>query len=146
MAPPLMLIFTTNACQELNKMLLPADSLQDQSPSRYTLIPLPVAVLLTTVVIMCLLVTTIVFILFIRYRRYSENKATSPYLSLLMFVGSYFIFYFNIYASNFDSNWEPNRHCSFSSTVWKCDLRKCYGSQSHFFNFSSSSAQSVSHL
>ena len=75
----------------INKMLLPADSLQDQLPSRHNLIPLPVAVLLTTVVILCLLLTTFMFILFIRYRRYSEVKATSPYLSLLMFAGSYFI-------------------------------------------------------
>ena len=63
----------------------------DQLPSKYNLIPLPVAVLLITVAVLCLLLTTIMFILFVKYRRYSEIKATSPYLSMLMFVGTYLI-------------------------------------------------------
>jgi hypothetical protein len=63
----------------------------DQLPNRYNLIPLPGTILLITVAILCLLLTTIMFILFIKYRHYSEIKATSPYLSMLMFVGTYSI-------------------------------------------------------
>ena len=66
---------------------LPDDKLQSQ----YKLIPFPVTVLLIVVVSLCLTFTTIMFILFIKYRRYSEIKATSPYLSLLMFLGTYLI-------------------------------------------------------
>ena len=54
-------------------------------------IPLPVTNLLIAVVSLCIAFTTVMFILFIKYQRYSEIKATSPYLSLLMFLGTYLI-------------------------------------------------------
>ena len=63
----------------------------DYLPNKYNLIPLPGTILLIIVAVLCLLLTTIMFILFIKYRRYSEIKATSPYLSMLMFVGTYLI-------------------------------------------------------
>lgn len=66
---------------------LPSDTLMNQ----YNLIPFPVTVLLIVVVCLCIAFTTIMFVLFIKYRRYSEIKATSPYLSLLMFLGTYLI-------------------------------------------------------
>ena len=66
---------------------LPSDHL----PNKYNLIPLPGTILLIIVAIFCLLLTTIMFILFVKYLRYSEIKATSPYLSMLMFVGTYLI-------------------------------------------------------
>ena len=75
----------------IDKIMLLSDLPRDQLPTKYNLIPLPVAILLTILVFLCLLLTTIMFILFIKYRQHSEVKATSPYLSLLMFVGSYFI-------------------------------------------------------
>ena len=63
----------------------------DHLPRKYNLIPLPGTVLLIFVAVLCLLLTTFMFILFIKYRRYSEIKAASPYLSMLMFVGTYLI-------------------------------------------------------
>ena len=66
---------------------LPDDKLQSQ----YNLIPFPVTILLIVVISLCLVFTSVMFILFIKYRRYSEIKATSPYLSLLMFLGTYLI-------------------------------------------------------
>ena len=63
----------------------------DQLPNKYNQIPLPGTILLIITAVLCLLLTTIMFILFIKYRRYSEIKATSPYLSMLMFVGTYLI-------------------------------------------------------
>ena len=63
----------------------------DKLPCHYNLVPLFVTVLLVVVVILCIALTTLVFVLFIKYRRYSEIKATSPYLSMLMFVGTYLI-------------------------------------------------------
>ena len=65
--------------------------IDDKLESRYRLIPFPVTVLLIVVVSLCLVLTTVLFILFIKYRKYSEIKATSPYLSLLMFLGTYLI-------------------------------------------------------
>ena len=66
---------------------LPSDTL----PNRYNRIPLFVTVLLIVIAAICLLLTTIMFILFVRYRKYSEIKATSPYFSMLMFIGTYFM-------------------------------------------------------
>ena len=78
----------------LNRTLLPASDLPpDKLPSTYKKIPLPVTALLIVLVILCLILTTIMFILFIKYRQYLEIKATSPYLSLLMFVGTYLILF-----------------------------------------------------
>ena len=75
----------------MNKSLLPSDITSDKLRNIYNRIPIPVTVLLIILVIFCLLLTTIMFFLFFKYRKYSEIKATSPYLSLLMFVGTYFI-------------------------------------------------------
>ena len=63
----------------------------DQLPTKYNPIPLPGTILLIILAVLCLLLTTVMFILFIKYRHYSEIKATSPYLSLLMFAGTYLI-------------------------------------------------------
>ena len=75
----------------INETALPPNLPQDKLPNIYILVPLPVAVSMSTVVIMCLVFTTLLFFLFIKFRRYSEIKATSPYLSLLMFGGTYSI-------------------------------------------------------
>ena len=66
---------------------LPPDTL----PNRYNQIPLLVTALLVVIAAICSIFTTLMFTLFAKYRRYSEIKATSPYLSMLMFVGTYFI-------------------------------------------------------
>ena len=49
------------------------------------------AVLLTIQAVLIIL-TTVIMILFIYYRNAPEIKATSPYLSLIMFLGCYFLF------------------------------------------------------
>ena len=75
----------------INRTLLPSDLPPDSLPNIYYRIPFPVTVLLVVLVVFCFVFTTFTLVLFIKYRRYSEIKATSPYLSLLMFVGTYFI-------------------------------------------------------
>ena len=69
----------------------PAALPHDRLPNVYNLVPLPVTIVLASMVILCLLFTSIQFFLFVKYRRYSEIKAASPYLSLLMFAGTYLI-------------------------------------------------------
>ena len=49
------------------------------------------AVLLTIEAVLIIL-TTVILILFLYYRNAPEIKATSPYLSLIMFLGCYFLF------------------------------------------------------
>ena len=75
----------------LLKVPIPIDLPDDKLQNQYSLIPFPVTVILITVVSLCMALTTVLFILFIKYQRYSEIKATSPYLSLLMFLGTYLI-------------------------------------------------------
>ena len=75
----------------LNKRLIPSNLPPDKLPNIYNQIPLPVTVSLAILVSLCVIFTTTLLVLFIKYRRYSEIKATSPHLSLLMFVGTYFI-------------------------------------------------------
>ena len=57
----------------------------------YFLIPLPVAVILYIVIAVLVVFITVQFILYIYYRNEKAIKATSPYLSLLMFAGCYFL-------------------------------------------------------
>ena len=75
----------------INRTLLPSDLPPDSLPNIYYRIPFPVTVLLVVLVVFCFVFTTFTMVLFIKYRHYSEIKATSPHLSLLMFVGTYFI-------------------------------------------------------
>ena len=75
----------------LNNLLLPPVLPSDKLPDKYKQIPVTATILLIILVILSLLLTTIISMLFIKYRKYSEIKATSPYLSLLMFVGTYLI-------------------------------------------------------
>ena len=75
----------------LNNLLLPPDLPSDKLPDKYKQIPVAATILLIILVILSLLLTTIITMLFVKYRKYSEIKATSPYLSLLMFVGTYLI-------------------------------------------------------
>ena len=55
-------------------------------------LPFPIAGILLTVTGVCIILTTIILVLFIYYRRSAEIKATSINLSLLMFVGCYLLF------------------------------------------------------
>ena len=61
----------------------------DTIPKRYFLISLPVAILLYVLTATLILFTTVQLILYLHYRDHKVIKATSPYLSLLMFAGSY---------------------------------------------------------
>ena len=55
-------------------------------------ISFPIAGILLTMTGVCIILTTIILVLFIYYRRSAEIKATSINLSLLMFVGCYLLF------------------------------------------------------
>ena len=67
---------------------LPSDELD----RRYSLIPVPLALVLAFVVCVFLLLTTVMLALFLYFRNDPEIKATSPNLSYVMFVGCYLLF------------------------------------------------------
>ena len=58
---------------------------------RYLYTPLPVAILLYIFTGFVLIFTTVQLILYLRYRHHKVIKATSPCLSLLIFLGSYLL-------------------------------------------------------
>ena len=66
---------------------LPRDTL----PRIYDLIYLPVAILLYMLIAALTIFTTVQLILYLLYRDHKVIKATSPYLSLLMFAGCYLL-------------------------------------------------------
>jgi len=68
------------------------DGLSDEIPRIYKHSPLLIIVLQLTLTGVCIILTTILLVLFIYYRRASEIKATSLNLSLLMFLGCYLLF------------------------------------------------------
>ena len=57
----------------------------------YVLIPLPAAIVLYVLIAVLIMVTSIQLILYLYYRDHKVIKATSPYLSLLMFGGCYLL-------------------------------------------------------
>ena len=63
----------------------------DEIPRIYRFLPFAAVLFLSIVSGMCIALTTIVLLLFIYYRNAAEIKATSPKLSLFMFVGSYLL-------------------------------------------------------
>ena len=58
----------------------------------YTLIPPAVGIVLFSVTGLLVLFTTIQLVLYLYYRHHKVIKATSPYLSLLMFAGCYLLY------------------------------------------------------
>ena len=66
---------------------LPRDTL----PRIYRLIYQPVAILLYMLIAALIIFTTVQLILYLLYRDHKVIKATSPYLSLLMFAGCYLL-------------------------------------------------------
>ena len=68
------------------------DVLSNEIPRIYKHSPLLITVLLLSVTGVCIILTTIILVLFIYYRRAAEIKATSLNLSLLMFLGCYLLF------------------------------------------------------
>ena len=73
-------------------------------------IPFPVAGILFTGIGMGIILTTIIFVLFIYYRKSAEIKATSFKLSLLMFLGCYLLLIstiFNTVSELIDLNQGP---------------------------------------
>ena len=66
---------------------LPRDTL----PRIYNLIYQPVAILLYMLIAALIIFTTVQLILYLLYRDHKVIKATSPYLSLLMFAGCYLL-------------------------------------------------------
>ena len=69
----------------------PSDLPKDTVPRvyRYILIPLPLTVMLYLLTSGVIVFTTVQLILYLCYRHHKMIKATSPYLSLLMFAGCY---------------------------------------------------------
>ena len=73
-------------------------------------LPFPVAGILFTGIGMGIIITTVILVLFIYYRKSAEIKATSFNLSLLMFVGCYLLFIstlFNTVSELIDLNQGP---------------------------------------
>lgn len=66
---------------------------KDTLSTVYALVPVPVTAILVTLMVICLVMTTIILSLFIYYRDHPDVKATSPYLSYLMFLGCYLLFF-----------------------------------------------------
>ena len=71
----------------LNASDLPSDTVP--RVNEYILISLPVAIVLYTVTGCAIFFTTIQLVLYLVYRHHKVIKATSPFLSLLMFLGCY---------------------------------------------------------
>ena len=68
-----------------------SDLPQDRLPKQFARIDQAVVVVLYTLTIFIAILTTIQLILFICYRQHSIIKATSPWLSILMFIGCYLL-------------------------------------------------------
>lgn len=64
----------------------------DTLSSVYVLIPIPIAAILGASIFVCIVLTTLVLVLFIYFRKESDIKATSPVLSSFMFLGCYILF------------------------------------------------------
>ena len=73
--------------QYLNSSEFPSDKLNEE----YLLLSHLVAIILLALNGLLLLLTTVVLLLFLYFRNDPEIKATSPYLSLLMFLGCYLL-------------------------------------------------------
>ena len=67
-------------------------SQDDEIPRIYNLQSAAITAVLLTIEAVLIILTTVILILFLYYRNAPEIKATSPYLSLAMFLGCYFQF------------------------------------------------------
>ena len=94
------------------------DVLNNELPRIYKHSPLPVTVLLSTVTGVCIILTTIVLVVFICYRKTAEVKATSLTLSLFMFLGCYLLFISTLFHTVSDAI--VNHGPFFCSTVIWC--------------------------
>ena len=74
---------------DINSSDLPSDTLPQVY--NYVLIRLPVAISLYIIAGAVIMFTTVQLILYLHYRHHKMIKATSPYLSLLMFAGCYLL-------------------------------------------------------
>ena len=72
---------------DINSSALPGDRL----PRQIILLPVSVTVVVYAVATGIALFTTVVLVLYLYYREHEEVKATSPYLSILVFVGCYLL-------------------------------------------------------
>ena len=67
-------------------------SQDDEIPRMYNLQSAAITAVLLTIEAVLIILTTVILILFLYYRNAPEIKAMSPYLSLIMFLGCYFLF------------------------------------------------------
>ena len=67
-------------------------NLQVRDDIQYILLPIPLAALLSIIVVFLFLASFVVMVLFLVFHSEPEIKATSPYLSLNLFVGCYLCF------------------------------------------------------
>ena len=72
---------------DINSSDLPRDRL----PIQYIVLPLSLTVLAYILSCAVALFTTVVLVLYLYYRDHKEVKATSPYLSILVFIGCYLL-------------------------------------------------------
>ena len=72
---------------DINSSDLPRDRL----PIQYNVLPLSLTVLAYVLSCAVALFTTVVLVLYLYYRDHKEVKATSPYLSILVFIGCYLL-------------------------------------------------------
>ena len=69
---------------------------EDEIPREYTLLPVPVSIILSVIYSSLLLVSVLVLVLFLVFRAEPEIKATSPILSINIFLGSHLLSAFSI--------------------------------------------------
>ena len=65
---------------------------RDEIPRQYTLLPVSISIILLLIFLSLLLVSILILILFLFFRAEPEIKATSPLLSLNLFLGTYLLF------------------------------------------------------
>ena len=100
---------------------LPNDELQ----RIYQIFPTALTVILSTITVLCLILTTVIMILFIGYRRQPEIKATSCQLSLFIFLGCYLLLIGTL-SHTIDSGMivrgTAARKTICNITVWNCSI------------------------
>ena len=84
-------LYTVISDRQCNKTAT-GRSPDDEIPRIYSLQSAAITAVLLTVEAVLIILTTVILILFLYYRKAPEIKATSPYLSLTMFLGCYSLF------------------------------------------------------
>ena len=84
-------LYTVISDRQCNEMAI-GRSQGMKIPRIYNFQSAAITAVLLTIEAVLIILTTVILILFLYYRNAPEIKATSPYLSLMMFLGCYFLF------------------------------------------------------